>query len=149
MRFPTSEEAASCLKRYLVVTDRFTSPRNLFQALRVIDKTKPLWVDAICINQADISERNAQIRLMSNIYRSALCVLAYVGAESETDALAFDALTMFYDLIDKTILRDAVLSTGRGGSKTWAPLPVPFWRVSARVSKVSRGEPRGDPSPVT
>ena len=38
-----------------------------------------LWVDAICINQADIAERSSQVRLMDQTYRDAVCVSAWLG----------------------------------------------------------------------
>ncbi|KAK0752907.1 heterokaryon incompatibility protein-domain-containing protein, partial [Schizothecium vesticola] len=39
----------------------------------------PLWVDAVCINQADADERNAQVALMSFIYPRAQAVVAWLG----------------------------------------------------------------------
>ncbi|EJT77131.1 hypothetical protein GGTG_07043 [Gaeumannomyces tritici R3-111a-1] len=48
--------------------------RNLYCALRSLrhnDQPRMLWVDAICINQADISERSRQICLMSRIFSQA------------------------------------------------------------------------------
>lgn len=39
----------------------------------------PLWVDAICINQADADERNAQVALMWFIYSRAQAVVAWLG----------------------------------------------------------------------
>jgi len=39
----------------------------------------PLWVDAVCINQADADERNAQVALMSFIYSRAQAVVAWLG----------------------------------------------------------------------
>ncbi|KAG5807705.1 hypothetical protein H9Q74_007679 [Fusarium xylarioides] len=41
----------------------------------------PLWIDAICINQDDIAERNSQVAMMSQIYGSARCVVAWLGEE--------------------------------------------------------------------
>ena len=38
-----------------------------------------LWVDAICINQADTAERSAQVRRMDQTYRDAVCVSAWLG----------------------------------------------------------------------
>jgi hypothetical protein len=38
-----------------------------------------LWVDAICINQDDVAEREAQVKLMSRIYRQADYVYADIG----------------------------------------------------------------------
>ncbi|KAL2126543.1 hypothetical protein VTI74DRAFT_710 [Chaetomium olivicolor] len=40
-----------------------------------------LWIDAICINQEDIQERNAQVAIISFIYLRATSVLAWIGAK--------------------------------------------------------------------
>lgn len=39
----------------------------------------PLWVDAVCINQQDIAERNKQVALMGDIYTCAHYVLTWLG----------------------------------------------------------------------
>ncbi|KAH8662442.1 heterokaryon incompatibility protein-domain-containing protein [Xylariales sp. PMI_506] len=59
--------------------------------LRRTDKPRVLWVDSICINQALVSERNHQIALMGRIYRSASCVVVYLGeaADDSNAALAW------------------------------------------------------------
>jgi hypothetical protein len=59
---------------------------NLFCALkrlRFSDKPRVLWVDAICINQDDISERSQQVAMMSQIYAGARRVLVWLGEDSE------------------------------------------------------------------
>jgi hypothetical protein len=38
-----------------------------------------MWVDAICIDQSNDSERNAQVRLMDETYRDAACVSVWLG----------------------------------------------------------------------
>jgi len=38
-----------------------------------------LWVDAVCINQADIQERNHQVTLMASIYKTASRTLSWLG----------------------------------------------------------------------
>jgi Heterokaryon incompatibility protein (HET) len=38
-----------------------------------------LWIDAICINQDDIDERNEQVRMMGNIYQKAERVTVWLG----------------------------------------------------------------------
>ena len=38
-----------------------------------------MWVDAICINQANSTEKNAQVGSMDEIYRNATCVSAWLG----------------------------------------------------------------------
>lgn len=38
-----------------------------------------LWIDAICIDQADLSERNAQVSIMGQIYQKAVSVFVWIG----------------------------------------------------------------------
>jgi hypothetical protein len=42
-----------------------------------------VWVDALCINQEDIQERNHQVRLMWSIYSKAARVLVWLGPEQD------------------------------------------------------------------
>ena len=52
---------------------------NLEKALRYLRyQTEPrtLWVDAVCINQADIEELNQQVALMRDVYTNASRVVA-------------------------------------------------------------------------
>ena len=52
----------------------FSATKNLALALQYIrkaDQDQVLWVDAICINQADIDERNNQVSLMGTLYSEA------------------------------------------------------------------------------
>lgn len=51
-----------------------------------------MWVDAICINQEDIPERNAQVQLMGDVYSNASKVAAYVGEASKEDVYVVEAL---------------------------------------------------------
>lgn len=56
--------------------------RNLFQALvdiRRPDEARLLWVDAICIDQANTQEKNTQVPLMKDIYSRARQTLCYLG----------------------------------------------------------------------
>jgi len=41
-----------------------------------------MWIDAICINQNDISERNNQVRQMGAIYSQASQVVVWLGEET-------------------------------------------------------------------
>lgn len=38
-----------------------------------------LWVDAVCINQADVEERGRQVRIMDRIYSGCVEVLVFLG----------------------------------------------------------------------
>ena len=51
-----------------------------------------LWIDAICINQNDIQERNLQVSRMSEIYRKALRVIIWLGPAYSTSELAMTTL---------------------------------------------------------
>jgi hypothetical protein len=41
--------------------------KDALQALREPSRVVRVWADAICINQADIEERNRQVRMMESI----------------------------------------------------------------------------------
>jgi hypothetical protein len=74
----------------------FTVTQNLFDALVHLQRRseeRVLWIDAICINQSDISEKNSQISFMPFIYTRAKCVLVWLGivnvpSEQESGAKA-------------------------------------------------------------
>ncbi|KAL2024433.1 hypothetical protein VTK56DRAFT_8244 [Thermocarpiscus australiensis] len=72
----------------------------------------PLWVDAICINQADVEERSAQVAIMSFIYMRAAKVVAWLGTRehgSQTDL--FRCLAMDWKTGQSRYLAES-LSTG-------------------------------------
>ena len=57
----------------------------------------PIWVDALCINQADLAERVTQVQLMGRIYKSAHVVFAWVGKDDRLSVLAHSAMDMILD----------------------------------------------------
>ncbi|KAH7309168.1 heterokaryon incompatibility protein-domain-containing protein [Stachybotrys elegans] len=69
--------------------------------LRYQDKPRVLWIDALCINQGDIAERNSHVRLMGTIYTQATQVLAYLGPEYNNSGLAFDFFETMPEDIDR------------------------------------------------
>ncbi|KAH7090842.1 heterokaryon incompatibility protein-domain-containing protein [Paraphoma chrysanthemicola] len=71
---------------------------NLFwalQGLRHPTQKIVLWVDAICINQKDILERNEQVKLMTAIYKSASFVLMWMGNADKNSNAAMKFLVDF------------------------------------------------------
>ncbi|KAG7289155.1 hypothetical protein NEMBOFW57_005518 [Staphylotrichum longicolle] len=48
--------------------------------LRVSNMHCLIWADAICINQADVAERSAQVQMMADIYRRATRVCIWLGS---------------------------------------------------------------------
>ncbi len=53
-----------------------------------------IWVDRICINQDDISERSQQVRLMGDIYSLSVRTLVWLGP-------GCDSVVFGWDLIDR------------------------------------------------
>lgn len=53
----------------------------VFSQAQVVERQQDpyLWIDSICINQADIGEKNCQVAMMGRIYESADSVLAFAG----------------------------------------------------------------------
>ncbi|KAI1275947.1 heterokaryon incompatibility protein-domain-containing protein [Xylaria sp. FL0933] len=69
--------------------------RNLeeaFRYLRYKHGTRTMWIDAICINQADKAEQSAHVAEMGEIYRNASRVIAWLGAASDNSSRALDFL---------------------------------------------------------
>jgi hypothetical protein len=59
---------------------------NCWHALRRLrhgDQSRLIWIDAICINQEDLTERGQQVCLMGKLYRKAACVLVYLGHDGD------------------------------------------------------------------
>ncbi|RBR08527.1 uncharacterized protein FIESC28_10217 [Fusarium coffeatum] len=66
---------------------------NCFDALkncRLEDRDRYLWIDSICINQSDISERTHQVGMMREIYSAASRVLIYLSVDRANSSRAVD-----------------------------------------------------------
>lgn len=69
--------------------------QNLATALRYLrfeGTTRTLWVDAVSINQNDITERNEQVTRMKDLYKLAYRILIWLGPESINCQLALSTL---------------------------------------------------------
>lgn len=64
---------------------------DMLQCIRRRRVAMPLWVDAICINQADAEERASQVSFMGSIYSGAASVIIWVGDSTPAthDAIKF------------------------------------------------------------
>jgi hypothetical protein len=74
---------------------RFWVRDNLYSALKHLrSETDPqtFWIDAICIDQKDVGERNHQVSLMSRIYQNATSVKVWLGNKDESTNEAFSLL---------------------------------------------------------
>ncbi|CAN9338425.1 unnamed protein product [Alternaria sp. RS040] len=88
----------------------------------------PFWIDAICIQQSEVHERNHQVRMMYSIYRGARLVLIWLGKESDDSDLAMRTLadwewcnpsTLRYMFGHKNKINNTLLACGTKGVKTW------------------------------
>jgi len=69
--------------------------QNLATALRYLrnaDESRILWADAVCIDQDNLEERSYQVTLMSDIYRAACQVIAWLGPEEDDSLCAIDVM---------------------------------------------------------
>lgn len=57
------------------------------------------WVDALCINQHDIAERNLQLLRMSEIFRMAKRVVVWLGPEMHNSDKALSFVKRHFDLV--------------------------------------------------
>ena len=70
------------------------------QHLRYVDKPRTLWIDAICVNQQDVSERSKQVARMADIYSLAKEVLVWLGPEADNSTSALDTLRNMGSLVE-------------------------------------------------
>ncbi|CAH0002360.1 unnamed protein product [Clonostachys byssicola] len=69
--------------------------RRLEAALRDLrneDEERTMWIDALCIDQANAPEKSVQILLMSRIYEAAYRVIAWLGPSSPIGDLAVEVV---------------------------------------------------------
>ncbi|KAI0411467.1 heterokaryon incompatibility protein-domain-containing protein [Xylaria grammica] len=88
---------------------RFPINRNLHRALddlRFPDRPRVLWIDAICINQADPAKRAQQVKLMRRIYPAAQRVCAWVDHGVVPTLHVFDDLQQLGESIEIENTRD-------------------------------------------
>ena len=78
--------------------EAFLVRENLWKALthiRLATENQTLWIDAICIDQQNIQERNHQVEIMGEVYGKATLVIVWLGTllERESAKRLFTALT--------------------------------------------------------
>jgi hypothetical protein len=87
--------------------------QNLHDALvqlRSSGSLGPIWIDALCINQDDVSERNTEVGRMGIIYERASQVVVWLGEEDEYTKPTIELLKRF-NLAFKDFVRQKNLGT--------------------------------------
>ncbi|KAI0128025.1 heterokaryon incompatibility protein-domain-containing protein [Xylariales sp. AK1849] len=62
--------------------------------LRLQDRSRTLWIDAVCINQQDLAERGSQVALMKQIYSSCALDLLWLGPNPDEESRFVSAIAM-------------------------------------------------------
>ncbi|GME48604.1 HET-domain-containing protein [Neofusicoccum parvum] len=106
--------------------------QNLFDFLKVArqsNRRRTYWIDAICIDQQNIHEKNHQVRLMGEIYKHAEDVVLWLGEGDQVseDVIAFINSTR--DYIKRTA--DVEKIWENLGNRSWDG----FWEAYAQVCK--------------
>jgi heterokaryon incompatibility protein (HET) len=70
---------------YLKITPNL---QDALSDLQLDTEPRQLWVNAICIDQENDTERSEQVSIMRQIYKNAKKTIAYVGKEDEHSPLA-------------------------------------------------------------
>jgi hypothetical protein len=85
---------------------KFMIRPNLYNALRVFrplpaGESRWIWIDALCINQEDESEREEQVLKMGFIYSNSWRLLTWLGGEADDSSWAIAAITGFAKSMDE------------------------------------------------
>ena len=99
----------------------FSSLHSALQNLRDLDREKIFWIDQICINQKNVSERNRQVLRMKDIYRNAKDVPIWLGPREHQSDVAMSFL--------KDIFRERT-TVGQGPDRLTALVE----RVACKIS---------------
>lgn len=82
-------------------------PRETQKALRRLrlrDRPRLLWIDAVCIDQSNTVERGQQVAIMADVYRQGSRNLVYLGEDN--DGTAVDAARSLQDVYDGETRQD-------------------------------------------
>lgn len=94
---------------------RFYLPVSSEKALRRMafpDQNRNVYLDAVCINQADSAERSSQVLFMADIFRHAQGTLALLGDGDQYTARAFASLRLLHQELQK-VQRQFIKDNGR------------------------------------
>ncbi|PVH68697.1 HET-domain-containing protein [Cadophora sp. DSE1049] len=117
------------------VTANLESALRRLRAMKILD----LWVDALCINQADTSERNHQVALMRDIYHRSEEVIVWLGEETLTSSdsptgSVRDAFATLKHILDWSDSLSTQLKTLAIGLETL--MGVPWWTRTWVVQEI-------------
>lgn len=86
--------------------------------LRYPDRPRTMWIDAICINQSDVNERNEQVVRMAKIYRLAQRVVVWLGPDSASGSYPIRTLDFLGGQFVTTV-NNVVLTAPDATERQW------------------------------
>ena len=87
---PDITESITVNGKQMNVTTNLASALRHIRATGIREILDSIWIDAICINQQNILERNHQVQIMGSIYRAATLVLSWLGPDADNSTLAMN-----------------------------------------------------------
>ena len=107
LRYETISYAwgATALVGRIRVSGRLTcipaSTVSALRCMRLSNEPRALWIDCICIDQQDDSERNHQVAIMSDIYSNSQQTLSDIGEDDGTVGKAFEDISSLYEVLNR------------------------------------------------
>jgi hypothetical protein len=122
------------------INDRpFAVRENLYHALKALrlpDSERLLWIDAVCIDQSNLMERNHQVQQMAQIFGSAKSVIVWLGMETDDIRMAFSFFSEAY-------LRGASNRKAMAKDNRWTAIiqfcQHPYWKRVWIVQEICLG----------
>jgi hypothetical protein len=104
------------------------SSEDVLQAVRYRDTERLIWIDAICINQTDQTEKQHQVAIMGKIYQEAERTVFWLGDADEHTELAFKTMISIHDQArdnsgDCQHLREVLYGASNSFQYSTTPLP--------------------------
>lgn len=97
--------------------------KNLAEALpylRYEDKPRVLWIDAICVNQQDLTERSRQVKRMADLYRLADRVVVWLGPEEKESGHGLRVMEELSSQINVDWLRSTMEPRSDHAAQHWS-----------------------------
>lgn len=94
--------------------------KNALPYLAKRDSPRPIWIDALCINQKDEDEKTSQIKFMYRVYRRAKQVWVWFGCATEQTQGAISLLPRLKYILehmDENFMRPTFQSMGIPNSR--------------------------------
>lgn len=85
------------IKQFEEVVSITANLQAVLRSVRLPNRPRVLWVDALCVNQNDLEERGSQVSIMGEVYGQAHQVLVHLGDSLEGCELAIEAVRRLGD----------------------------------------------------